>query len=373
MNKRILMWALPLVAVLPALAPPSARAQPDAAATAQAAACWAANHEERTSDEGLPTRHARHQTLHAAMDVLEALLRPNPGLLALPEVRLRMSRAVNGAVDPRTMPREAVLHAHGFGPKTWTKTPCGIHEQAAERLRARAGMTIFINTPTVTLNRWEHDEQLTTYLGQPATPAFQGWPTYGECAIVSADRRLPWVAVTVGEMLALFERRKQRELADWDQRHAGAFEPFDLAAMERRAEALRAQSPQAADAMLLGARERKKHEAAAHAALRAQRQRLADDAQGFRQALASMSAGDRAAPYVVGTGASRLPTAFDLRQARPVFKLDPGFPWDAARDRSRIQLITVCAGQLERNPAYHVPMRAAVAALDFARIAALLN
>ena len=53
-------------------------------------------------------------------------------------------------------------------------------------------------------------------------------------------------------------------------------------------------------------------------------------------------------------------------------KLDPTFAWDGQR-RGRIQLITVCAPQLQHNPAYHAAMHKAMAALDFARLAALLG
>jgi hypothetical protein len=349
-----------------------ARAQGPAHDGVAPVGCWAAGVEPRTTSEDVPMRDARYRPMHAVLDTLEALVRPNPGLLALPEVRLRIGREIDAPADPQRMPRAATLHALGFGPKAWGPKGCELIAQA-DRLGPRAGLSIFINTPTATLNRWEHDEQLTAYLMRGPTRAFQGWPTYGECAIVSADRRLPWTAVTVGEMLALYERQKRRELADWDLRHAGAFEPFDLAAAERQAEAMRKHSAQAADAMLFGARQRKANESRAHDALRAQRQHLLREAEGFRAAVEAMDDAQRAAPYHVGTGPNRLPTAFDLKQPKPVVKLDPGFPWDGRKNRNRVQLITVCAPQLERNPGYHAPMRAAVEALDFARLAALLN
>lgn len=334
--------------------------------------CWAASVLEPLANDGLPITHASFKPLHAAMDQIEQQLRPNPGLLALPEVRLRLRRQVMDAVDPARMPREAVIHAHGFGPKAWVRGDCELIAQA-DRLGPRAGISVFINTPTATLNRWEHDEQLTTYLAQAATPSLQGWPTFGECALLSTGRRLPWVPVSVGEMLALFERQQQRQLAEWDRRHEDAFQPFDLAQAERQADALRAQSATAADALLSGARQRKALEAKAHQALREQRAHLAAELADLRATRAALSPAQRDAPYHVGSGRHRLPTpaqAQTLQQA--VVKLDPSFLWDA-RQRSRVQLLTVCAPQIERNPRYHPPMRDAVAALDFARLAALLN
>jgi hypothetical protein len=332
--------------------------------------CWAPSVMEPLANDGLPITHASFKPLHAAMDQIEQQMRPNPGLLALPEVRLRIRRQVMGALEPARMPREAVIHAQGFGPKAWGRGHCELIAQA-DRLGPRAGISVFINTPTATLNRWEHDEQLTTYLARGATPSFQGWPTFGECALLSAGRRLPWVPVSVGEMLALFERQQQRQLADWDRQHDDAFRPFDLAKAEREAVTLSAQNASAAEAMLHGARQRKALEAQAHQALRAQRAHLAAALAELRTTQAALSPAQRDAPYHVGSGRHRLPTP-DQASQHTVVKLDPAFAWDG-RQRSRVQLLTVCAPQIERDPRYHPPMRDAVAALDFARLAALLN
>ena len=67
--------------------------------------CWARSVLEPVVNDGLPITHASFNPLHAAMDQIEQMLRPNPGLLALPEVRLRFRRQVMDAVDPMRMPR----------------------------------------------------------------------------------------------------------------------------------------------------------------------------------------------------------------------------------------------------------------------------
>lgn len=334
--------------------------------------CWAANVVEPVSAEDLPIHHPQHRSLHAAMDVIEAMLRPNPGLLAIPEVRLRFKREVLGAIDARRMPREAVIHAHGYGPKAWGRGPCEVIPQA-ERLGPRAGISVFINLPTATMNRWEHDEQLVSYLEGERTPSFQGLPTYRECAIVSPGGRLPWIPVTVGEMLAYFEREQQRKLVDWDRRHEAALQPFDLERAEREAARIRPQNAQAADLMLMVARQRKASEASTQEQLRTLRQKQVDEIADLRATRQAMSAEALAQPYRLGTGRHRLPSPAEAGRDLPrIVKLDPDFPWDG-KNRGRIQLITVCAPQLARNPAYHPPMREAVAAIDFARLAALLN
>ncbi|HUG21565.1 hypothetical protein [Piscinibacter sp.] len=345
------------------LAAASARAEP---------ACWAASVMEEVSSAG-PIGQAAFRPLHAAMDTLEQMLRSNPGLLALPEVRLRFKREVMESLDPLTMPYQAVAHAQGFGPKTWGRGPCDVSPQAAERIGARAGISIFINTPAATLNRWLHDDELVTYLEGDPTPSFQGWPTYRECAVIGPGRRLPWIAVTVGEMLALYEREQQRRIADWDRRHANAMKPFDLAAAERQAEQIRPLNAQAADSLLLGARQRKSKEAMYHAQLAKGRQMLVSELDDLRATRAAMAPDRLAEPYRLGNGKHRLPNASDAgRPLKRIVKLDRQFPWDG-RHRARIQLITVCARQLTGNPDYHPPMRDAVDALDFARLAALLN
>jgi len=174
-------------------------------------------------------------------------------------------------------------------------------------------------------------------------------------------------------MLALFERAQRRRLAEWDRRHADAFRPYDLAAAEREAERIRALDARAADAMLLGARLRKSHEAKAFEALAAERRRLAEDLEDLAATRAALPPERLAEPYRIGGGRHRLPTAADAgRPLKRVVKLDPTFPWDG-RHRARVQLITVCAPQRVRSPEYHPPMRDAVAAIDLARLAALLD
>ncbi|MDR7335919.1 hypothetical protein [Roseateles asaccharophilus] len=343
------------------------------AAGTASAHCWAADAAEPISNDGLPVNHASFKPLHAAMDVFEAQAKPNPGLLALPDVRLRITRAVLDSDEPTRRPREAVIHAQGFGPKTWTGKDCGISEQAAHRIGPRAGFSVFFNSPFSTMNRWAHDEQLSAYLEGERGEPMQGWPVYRHCAVIGPERRIPWMPVPVGEMLAYFEREQQRRLADWDRSNAQALKPFDLAGMERQAEKVRAQNAQAADLLLKVARDRKANEARNHALLAHSRQMLVDELEDLRRTRAAMSAEQLAEPYRLGTGRHRLPTPAEVtRPLKRLVKLDPTFPWDA-RNRTRIQLLTVCASTHPNNPAYAQPMRAAVAALDLASLAALLN
>jgi hypothetical protein len=334
--------------------------------------CWATPVTEPLYDADRPAQRAALQPLFAAMNVVETMVRPNPGLLALPEVRLRLRREVLHVPDGLGLPLSSVIHAHGFGPKAWGRGPCEVIPQA-DRLGARAGMSFFFNAPTATLNRWEHDDQLVTYLEGESTPSFQGWPTFGECAVLSKDRRLPWIPVTVGEMLAYFEREQARRLAESAAGHERALEPYDLAAAEREAARIRPLDARAADLLLRVARQRKQGEARNHAQLRALRQAQIDELAHLRATRRGMSAAALAEPYHVGSGRHRLPTAAEAARApRRVVKLDAAFAWDVQR-RGRIQLITVCAPQLERNPAYHAAMHLAMTALDFTRLAALLD
>jgi hypothetical protein len=343
------------------------------AASAAQAHCWAASAAEPLSNDGLPVHHASFQPLHAAMDQFEAQARPNPGLLALPDVRLRITRQVMDSEEPGRRPREAVIHAQGFGPKTWTGQECGIHAEAARRIGPRAGFSVFINSPLVTMNRWAHDEQLSAYLEGERGEPLQGWPVFRDCAVIGPERRLPWVPVTVGEMLGYFEREQQRSIADWDRRNEAALQPFDLAAAERKAEQVRPQNAQAAELLLTVARQRKANEASHHAQLAKSRQRLVDDLEDLRRSRAAMDGQQLGQAYRLGSGRHRLPTPAEAgRPLKRLVKLDPSFPWDG-RNRTRIQLLTVCASTHPRNPAYAQPMRDAVAALDLNRLAALLN
>ena len=335
--------------------------------------CWAANAAEPISNDGLPVDHASFKPLHAAMDVFEAQAKPNPGLLALPEVRLRITRAVLDSDEPTRRPREAVIHAQGFGPKTWTGKGCDIHAEAAQRIGPRAGFSVFINAPLATMDRWAHDEQLSAYIEGERGEAMQGWPVFRNCVVIGSERRLPWLPVTVGEMLAYFEREQQRRIYDWDRSNKTALQPFDLAAAERKAEQIRAQNAKAAELLLMAARQRKAGEVSFHQQLARNHQMLVDELDDLRRTRAAMSAEHLAEPYRLGTGRHRLPTPAEAgRPLKRLVKLDPSFPWDS-RNRTRIQLLTVCASTHPNNPAYAQPMRDAVAALDLNRLAALLN
>ncbi|MDR7296095.1 hypothetical protein J2X16_001434 [Pelomonas aquatica] len=343
------------------------------AAGAVHAHCWAPDAAEPISNDGLPVKHASFKPLHAAMDQFEAQAKPNPGLLALPDVRLRITRAVLDSDEPSRRPREAVIHAQGFGPETWTGKGCDIHAEAAQRIGPRAGFSVFINAPLATMNRWAHDEQLSAYLEGERGEAMQGWPVYRGCAVIGPERRVPWVPVPVGEMLAYFEREQQRKIEDWDRSNKTALQPFDLAAAERKAEQIRAQNAQAAELLLMTARQRKAGEVSLHQQLGRNRQMLVGELDDLRRTRAAMSAEQLAEPYRLGTGRHRLPTPAEAgRPLKRLVKLDPSFPWDG-RNRTRIQLLTVCASAHPDNPAYARPMRDAVAALDFGRLAALLN
>jgi hypothetical protein len=139
-------------------------------AQAQAQACWAASVMDRVSMDELPMTHPRYAPLHAAMDTLEALVRPNPGLLALPEVRLRIRRDIHGGSQDAGRATAAVIHAQGFGPKTWGRGECELIPQA-DRIGPRAGISFFINKP-----RLAHLRRMCR--AQPGAPAALGG---GEC------------------------------------------------------------------------------------------------------------------------------------------------------------------------------------------------
>lgn len=343
-----------------------------ARADTPAAPCWAASVAEPRSPDGLPHNSPAFAPLNRAMDVLEQMARHNPGLAQLPEVRLRASREIRDAEQPASQPRETALHINGYGPKAWGRGACEVIPQA-DRLGARAGITFFINSPLATMNRFVQDEQLTAYLEGERGEAMHGWPVFKGCAVLTADRRLWWVPVTVADWLDYQAREQQRLIAAHDREHARQLEPFDLAAAEAQAEAVRKLNPKAADLALHVARERKRREPAWHASIHARRAALQAEREAVLAHRQQLDAAALAEPYRLGNGRFRLPTAAE--QALPLkrlVKLDPSYPWDG-RQRTRVQAIHVCPSMLERNPHYAPPMREAVRALDFARIAALLN
>jgi hypothetical protein len=307
------------------------------ASAAAQAGCWAAEVREPITNDGLPIGHASFAPLHRVMDQLGTMARSNEGLNALPEVRLRLRREIGDAESPSRQPREASLHAHGFGPKAWGRGDCEVIPQA-DRLGARAGISFFINRPFARLQPYAEDEQLTAYLEGERSEPMQGWPVYAGCAVLTANRSVWWLPVSVGEMLAFREREQQRRLDDYDrrnQRHAANAEFMAFLAKNR---------------LVLQAE--------------------LDKIKAFRTGLSPEAAGE---PYRLGSGPFRLPTASEANKPlKRIVKLDPAWGWDG-KNRTRVQAIHVCPSLLDRNPDYGPPMRQAVQGLDFARIAALLN
>lgn len=334
--------------------------------------CWAATVSEPISPDGLPVGHAGFAPLHRALDTLEQLSRRNVGLAQLPEVRLRAQRVIGDAEVPSRQPRDAALHVKGFGPKAWGRGACEVIPQA-DRLGGRVGISFFINSPLATLQRWAYDEQLTAYLEGERSEPMQGWPVYSGCAVLTAERRVWWVPVTVGDWLAFQAREALRRIEEHDRSHARALEPFDLAAAEAQAEAVRPLNEKAAALALHVARDRKRREPAWHASIHARRAALQAEHAAVVAHRAALEPAALAEPFRLGNGRFRLPT--DSERSLPLkrlVKLDPGFGWDGQR-RHRVQAIHVCPSLIDRNPHYGPPMREAVRDLDFARIAALLN
>lgn len=360
-------WATALAtAAALLLAAPHARAQTDTPP------CWAATVSEPISPDGLPIGHPGFAPLNRALDVLEQLARRNAGLAQLPEVRLRAQRVVGDAELPSQQPRDATLHVKGFGPKAWGRGACEVIPQA-DRLGGRVGISFFINNPLATLQRWAHDDQLTAYLEGERSEPMHGWPVYGGCAVLTAERRVWWKPVTVGDWLAFQAREQLRRIDEHDRSHARQLEPFDLAAAEAHAESIRPLDEKAAALALHVARDRKRREPAWHASIHARRAALQAEHTAVVAHRASLSPAALAEPFRLGNGRFRLPTESERSlPLKRLVQLDPGFGWDGQR-RTRVQAIQVCPSLLDRNPSYGPPMREAVRDLDFARIAALLN
>lgn len=334
--------------------------------------CWAATVSEPISSDGLPVGHAGFAPLNRALDTLEQLSRRNTGLAQLPEVRLRAQRVIGDAEVPSRQPREAVLHVKGFGPKAWGRGDCEVIPQA-DRLGGRVGISFFVNSPLATLQRSVHDDQLTAYFEGERSEPMQGWPVYRGCAVLTADRRVWWVPVTVGEMLDFQAREQLRRIEAFDRSHARQLEPFDLAAAEAHAESIRPLNEKAAALALHVARERKRNEPTWHAGIRANRAALQAERDAVLAHRASLEPAALAEPYRLGTGRFQLPTESERgRPLKRLVKLDPAYPWDSQR-RTRVQAIHVCPSLLDHNPRYGPPMRDAARDLDLARIAALLN
>ncbi len=206
--------------------------------------CWAPR--EQQDSVATATFTPIRQTLLA----IEEIIRRNTAYQVTPEpVRMRTTIAAGPAENggARIFVRAYPEIQTTANIQIWTRDRCDVIPQA-ERVAASVGQIyVFVN--------YNVQEQ---FLGGKAVPTYQGevagYPVYNGWVVMTKDKRLPWIAQTLGDRLDQEATTRQRALDEWNATKAGNQLP-DEAAQMKAYEMLKKADPAGAEKFLASTRE----------------------------------------------------------------------------------------------------------------------
>lgn len=116
-------------------------------------------------------------------------------------------------------PRSAIVNTVAYNREAWVPGRCDVIPQADRGGGLADGAVhVTVNDAGSFLGPGEDDGVLRTFQEPALTGDVAGFPEYGGMyVLLSRDRRVPWVPVTVAEALDREERRLARERADWER------------------------------------------------------------------------------------------------------------------------------------------------------------
>jgi len=330
------------------------------------AGCWAARDMPATTPDGISSQHPSLAPMNEALDRIEAMLRASADFNALPDFRFRINRYISGEA-----PRAAMVGARAYERSLWGSGVCDLIPQA-DRQGATVLIHVVVNNAENDMRRSLEDSQLVSFETPLERGRVAGWPIYNDCVLLTRDGKLPWEPVTVGDYLAFSERRQARKLSEFGQWRAAPSRQIDMSKIERVYEQMKRTDPQGAEKFISDMRALKAREP-----LQAQKNAvgqagLEEELQALRTYRDSLSAEALAQPYHQGHGRFGLPADNERRANLPgLVKMNSQFGWDR-RDRTRLQMLQVCAMPLA-HPQYGAPLRRALEALDWNMLSSLIR
>ena len=206
--------------------------------------CWAPIEQQDsvTTPKFAPIR----QTL----TTIEGIIRRNAAYQAPPEpVRMRTTIAAGPSETGG-----ARIFVRAYPPvqttaniQIWTRDRCDVIPQA-ERVAASVGQVYaFVNYSVQ--EQFLQGDEVPKYQGEVA-----GYPVYNGWVVMTRDHRLPWIPQTLGDRLDREEKKRQRELDDWNAMKAGRKLPDEAASMKTY-ELLKKTDPAGAEKFLTTLRE----------------------------------------------------------------------------------------------------------------------
>ena len=206
--------------------------------------CWA----PREQQDSVMT--AKFSPIRQTLLTIEDIIRKNAAYQTPPEpVRMRTTIAAGPSETGG-----ARIFVRAYPPvqttaniQIWTMDRCDVIPQA-ERVAASVGQVyVFINYSVQ--EQFLQGDEVPKYQGEVA-----GYPVYNGWIVMTRDRRLPWIPQTLGDRLDREEKKRRRELDDWNAMKSGRGLP-DEAAMAKSYEVLKKTDPAGAETFLASTRE----------------------------------------------------------------------------------------------------------------------
>lgn len=339
--------------------------------------CWMDAPHPLTAD-GLPAGHASVAPLQQAIRQLNAVLRRQPALLALPRSRLRSSWQIAGQW---TLPARAAHFLLRDHRESMWQGRCGVI-QGADRLEPRASIVVQVNRPDTffaTAAPELRDDGFEAWRELFPTGEVQGRPLYdGHMLVITPDGRRPWVPVTTADYLDFTERDLMRRHAEAQAAAAAQQAAMAPAAREaqiqRVVEGMRRVDPAQAARLeqelrtSLAAEVRAIEAAAARRRAQGQDDPVGRQLEQLRTHRSRLTPAELAAQARLGLNGLQDPVQ-PLERYPALVRPDPAYPWDRLHP-SRPQMLMV---SLRGTGEFEAPMAEALRQLDVAALEALVR
>ncbi len=330
-----------------------------------------------TREEGFDASRPGAEAVRRAARAVASIVQKNGVFMAGNEpVRVRTSISYYGDTA-----QAASVITTAYNQKAWTAGACSVSEFADRGGGLSEGtIAVYINDTDAHFAGRLGDAELVAHAAPEQKGQFAHYPVFGAKGddsgprvLLSAGGYRPWVPVTVADMLAWRERELARDEGEWQRASRGAAAPFDEAKIEEmyqnmkkvnaaEAEKLRAQMLASLPKMRADAERQQGAGAQAIATRRA----------SFDAYRASFTLAQLAAQGYLGsaTTADGVTLRVDDAKATPLARIDPAY---AARDPSKIHLVTVSLAPQPKTDVDYEWHHASLQALDIAALAALVD
>lgn len=267
-----------------------------------------------------------------------------------------------------------------YNQKAWLAGGCKVSPYADRGGGLSDGqIAIYLNDPGALLGGQLGDGELRASFAPRAQGSIAGHPVYAAGgneqnprALITAGGYLPWVPVTVAEMLDWHERELAAQEADFARAQERAGTGLDEAKIEAMYRDMRKVDAAAAEktrAQLLASLPKMRADAARQSASGSQA--IAQRRAAFDAYRASFTTAQLSAPGTISGATTRERVQrVDDPAGRPLARIDPAY---SRRDPKRVHVIAVSVAPQPKTDPEYAWQQASYEALDFDALAALLG